>query len=284
VKIWRVSWFTADRFTNRVAVVAPKLDMPAREKQIPTRNRRSASTLRALSMNQPASFERSIFAVAVGVACASQPRSAPPQPQPVPMNVAAVGVPGGCAVPAAGHTNDLGCYLTAVEPLTADASYPVYWYLHTFPSRTAAENAQPVRGTIVESFGKVWLLTMAQDTWRPPSGEFVARVGPIPLKPGKSYTVRYMEATFTPGMHTAPHRHPGPEAWFVLTGAQCLETPDGVTVVRAGHSAIVREGPPMLLSGVGTQVRRALVLVVHDSSLPWTAPAHDWNAKGLCPN
>jgi quercetin dioxygenase-like cupin family protein len=233
-------------------------------------------------MSQPATYVRSILAIVAGVGCASQPRSAPTQPEPVRINVAAVGVPGGCALPAAEHTGDVGCYLTAVEPLTADAGYPIYWYLHTFPSRTAAENARPVRGTIVESLGKVWLFTMAQDSWRPPSGEFVARVGPIPLTRGKAYTVRYMEATFTPGMHTAPHRHPGPEAWFVLTGAQCLETPDGAIVVRAGHSAIVREGPPMQLSGVGTQVRRALVLIVHDPSLPFTVPAHDWNAKGLC--
>jgi len=234
-------------------------------------------------MRQSAYYAKYIVAVAAGFACASQPRSAPPQREPVPMNVAAVGVPGGCAAPAAGHTGDVGCYLTAVEALNADPGYPIYWYLHTFPSRAAAEHARPVRGTIVESFGRVWLFTMAQDAWRPPSGDFVARVGPIPLKPGKSYTVRYMEATFNPGMHTAPHRHPGPEAWFVLTGAQCLETPDGITVVRAGRGAIVREGLPMLLSGVGTQVRRALVLVVHDSSQPWTMPAHDWNAKGLCP-
>ena len=208
-----------------------------------------------------------ILAVAAGVACGSQPRSAPPQPESGRTNVAAVGVPGGCAEPAAEHASDVGCYLTGVEALNADPSYPIYWHLYTFPNRKSAEKARPVRGTIVESFGKVWLFTMAQDSWRPPSGDFVALVGPIPLNPG---------------MHTAPHRHPGPEAWFVLTGAQCLETPDGITVVRAGRSAIVREGPPMLLSGVGTQVRRALVLVVHDSSLPWTTPAHDWKAKGLC--
>ena len=224
-----------------------------------------------------------ILAVVAGVACSSQPRSAPPQPESAQRNVAAAGVPGGCSEPAAEHATDVGCYLNAVEALNADLNYPVYWHLYTFPNRTSAEKARPVRGTIVESFGKVWLFAMAQEFWRPPSGEFAALVGPIPLKPGKSYTVRYMEATFKPGMHTAPHRHPGPEAWFVLTGAQCLETPDGITVVRAGRSTIVREGPPMLLSGVGTQVRRALVLVVHDSSLPWTMPAHDWKAKGLCP-
>ena len=234
-------------------------------------------------MRQSAHYAKCSLAVVAGVACASQTRSAPPQHESARMNAAAVGVPGGCSAPAAGRTSDIGCYFTAVETLNDAPSHPIYWHLYTFPNRTSAENAQPVHGTIVESFSKLWLFTMAAENWRPASGDFVARVGPIPLTPGKSYTVRYMEATFNPGMRTAPHRHPGPEAWFVLTGAQCLETPDGITVVRAGESAVVREGPPMLLSSVGTDVRRALVLVVHDSSRAWTMPAHDWNAKGLCP-
>ncbi|HEX9083217.1 MAG TPA: hypothetical protein VF836_00650 [Gemmatimonadaceae bacterium] len=198
------------------------------------------------------------------------------------MNVTAT-VPGGCTTPAASRMSDVGCYLTAIEELGPAPNYPIYWHLHTFPNRTSAENARPVRGTIVESFGKVWLFTMAEADWRPASGDFVARVGPLPLTPGRAYTVRYHQAMFIPGMQTATHRHSGPEAWFVLAGAQCLETPDGITVVHAGESAIVPGGPAMLLSSVGTEVRRALVIIVHDSSLPATTPAHDWHAKGLCP-
>lgn len=234
-------------------------------------------------MRQSGHYAKYILAVAAGVACASQPRSAPPQHESRGMLDEVTGVPGACDTPSARRTSDVGCYLTAVEALSAAPKYPMFWHLHTYPNRTAAENARPVRGAIVESLGKVWLFTMAEGDWRPATGDFVARVGPIPMTPGKSYTVRYMEATFTPGMRTNAHRHSGAEAWFVLTGAQCLETPDGITVVHAGESALVREGPPMLLSGVGTDVRRALVLVVHDSSQPWITPAHDWTAKGLCP-
>lgn len=232
-----------------------------------------------LSMRQSARHAKIGFIVAAGVACASQPRPATPPP----MNVAAMSVPSGCATPVASRTSDVGCYLTAVEEIGAAPNYPIYWHLHTFPSRTSAENARPVRGTIVESFGKVWLFTMAEAEWRPSSGDFVARVGPLPLTPGKTYTARYHQATFVPGMRTATHRHSGPEAWFVVDGAQCLETPDGITLVHAGESAIVPGGPAMVLSSVGTEVRHALAIIVHDSSLPATTPAHDWNAKGLCP-
>jgi quercetin dioxygenase-like cupin family protein len=234
-------------------------------------------------MRHSAHYAKYFFAVVGIAACASQPRSAPPQHESRGMLDEATGVPGACDTPSARRTSEIGCYLTAVEALNAAPKDPLFWYLHTYPDRIAAENARPVRGTIVESQGKVWLFTMAEANWHPSSGNFVARVGPIPVTPGKSYTVRYMEATFIPGMHTNPHRHSGAEAWFVLSGAQCLETPDGITVVRAGETALVREGPPMLLSGVGTDVRRALILVVHDSSKPWITPARDWNAKGLCP-
>jgi quercetin dioxygenase-like cupin family protein len=51
----------------------------------------------------------------------------------------------------------------------------------------------------------------------------------------KPYTARYMEAVFPPGAQPAGsgpgHRHPGLEAWYVLSGAQCLETPNGLAMV-----------------------------------------------------
>ncbi len=234
-------------------------------------------------MRQSERYAKYFLAILNIAACASQSRSAPPHHESRGMFDEATGVPGSCDTPSAKRASDVGCYLTAVEALNDAPKDALFWNLHTFPNRAAAESARPVRGTIVESLGRVWLFTMAEADWHPASGNFVARIGPIPVTPGKSYTVRYMEATFIPGMHTNPHRHSGAEAWYVLSGAQCLETPDGITVVHAGESAVVRQGPPMLLSGVGTDVRRALVLVVHDSSQPWVTPARDWNAKGLCP-
>jgi ketosteroid isomerase-like protein len=92
-----------------------------------------------------------------------------------------------------------------------------------------------------------------------------------------------MEAIFTPGMTAPAHRHSGPEAWFTLSGETCLETPDGTMVGRAGGPpVIVPGGPPMHLTATGTETRRALVLILHDSTQPPTTPAADWTPKGLC--
>jgi quercetin dioxygenase-like cupin family protein len=92
-----------------------------------------------------------------------------------------------------------------------------------------------------------------------------------------------MEAVFKPGMQARTHQHSGPEAWYLVSGAQCLETPEGITVVHAGDSAVVPEGPPMSLRSVGTEMRRSLVLVLHDTSQPWQTFTSEWKPKGLCP-
>ena len=77
-------------------------------------------------------------------------------------------------------------------------------------------------------------------------------------------------------------RCPWDEAWYVLSGEQCLETPSGKTALHAGQSGLVPEGPPMMLSATGTSERRALALILGDSSLPLGQPAQDWTPKGLC--
>ena len=79
------------------------------------------------------------------------------------------------------------------------------------------------------------------------------------------------------------HRHSGAEAWYVLTGAQCLETPDSLIVARAGESAMVPPGPPMAISGVGPETRRAVLIVLHPTAEPWVSPATDWAPAGRCP-
>ena len=45
---------------------------------------------------------------------------------------------------------------------------------------------------------------------------------------------------------------------------------------------IVPGGPPMHLTATGSETRRALVLILHDSTQPPTTPEHDWKPLGLC--
>ncbi|HEY0800760.1 MAG TPA: hypothetical protein VGD54_07950, partial [Steroidobacteraceae bacterium] len=177
---------------------------------------------------------------------------------------------------------ELGCWITHTEELGRLPQTPLYWHLYKYKTIKAAESAKVKHSSVVESYGDVWLFTIAATGWRARGGERVARVGPLPVSKGASYTAQYLEATFTPGMHSRVHRHPGPEAWYVLSGAQCLETPGQRIILRAKESGVVPEGPPMMLVGIGNSERRSLALILHDSSKPMTSPAADWKPAGLC--
>jgi quercetin dioxygenase-like cupin family protein len=120
----------------------------------------------------------------------------------------------------------------------------------------------------------------------------VATIGPLVVEPDVPYTARYLETVIAPGFQEGVngHRHPGPEAWFVLSGGQCLETSNGVLTGTAGQAMLVPEGWPMAISSLGTELRRALVLVLHRSGEPYVmrvnstgdAPHAQWKPQGLC--
>jgi quercetin dioxygenase-like cupin family protein len=186
--------------------------------------------------------------------------------------------------PVSERQGDVGCWIIAHEAIGQIAQSQTFWHLDTYPTRAAAEAAKGPRGTVVESLGKVWLLTIESAGWRPATkGERIAEIGPLPIIAGEKYSAQYLEAIFTPGMTAAPHRHAGPEAWYTLAGETCLETPEGKQLGRAGgQHVIVPGGRPMHLTATGTEQRRALVLILHESSKPAATLAHDWTPKGLC--
>ena len=90
-----------------------------------------------------------------------------------------------------------------------------------------------------------------------------------------------MSAHFLPGQFSVVHTHPGPEAWWVLEGEQCLQTTRSTVRARAGQGAIVAEGDTMRMVATGTGPRRSLVLILHDSDKPGGYPLE--NAPPLKP-
>ena len=191
-----------------------------------------------------------------------------------------------------------GLHLTAAVPLGALPAQSMYWHIYEFDSRAAAEAARPARGTVAEAFGRHWLYVIAEEGWRTNVGRKVSVVGPFILSTDRSYTARYMRAFFPPVEINGPygaagHRHPGPEAWYVVSGGQCLETPNGMILANAGPAAMVPEGWPMAISSVGRDTRRALVLILLRSDLPYSmavddhrshgAPHVRWTPQATCP-
>jgi quercetin dioxygenase-like cupin family protein len=187
-----------------------------------------------------------------------------------------------CA-PIAQRTSDVGCWIIADEAVGKLPRGPVFWHLDTFPTRAAAEAAKRQGSAVIESLGKVWLMTIADQAFRAGSGDHVTDIGPLPINADSEYAATYMEAIFRPGMESATHTHSGPEAWYTAAGETCLETPDGVMVGRAGGPpVIVPAGPPMHLTATGSTIRRAVVLILHERSQRPTTVTDAWRPKGLC--
>jgi quercetin dioxygenase-like cupin family protein len=191
----------------------------------------------------------------------------------------------GTCVPVAERAGrEFGCFITARQELGPLPRTPdLFWHLHIFSTRDQAKAARAPRSTVVESLGHIWLFTIAETGWRPEGGDFITRIGPLPLVDADSFAAVYMEGVFQPGMQTMVHRHPGVEAWYTLEGSMCLETPDGKMEQRAEDPGVlVPGGVPMMLTGTGTGPRRSVVLILQDATQPRSVAAPDWTPRGLC--
>ena len=190
----------------------------------------------------------------------------------------------GACKPVSERTTEVGCWILADQPVGTIEQPQVFWHLDVYPTRSDADKAKGPRGIVVESLGKVWLLTIEKAGWRPAlKGERIAEIGPLPVTAGEQYSAVFMESISISASTSAIHAHPGPEAWFTLAGETCLETPGGKLVGRAGGSpVIVPGGSPMVLTVIGAEQRRALTLILHESSKPPSTLIRDWTPKGLC--
>jgi hypothetical protein len=96
------------------------------------------------------------------------------------------------------------------------------------------------------------------------------------------YTAVYLATAFRPGQSSFVHEHSGPEAWFILSGEQCLETPDGPLWGQAGQGVTVRGDLPMVVQATGQEIRRTFALILHDTAKPSSRRVDRWAPQGLC--
>jgi quercetin dioxygenase-like cupin family protein len=130
--------------------------------------------------------------------------------------VACVDVPPGEKRP------EFGCFNVGTVTGLHFSNPSVYWQLRAFPSRKAADAAKSASGIVVEEDGRAWLSEFGAQNNAPRGGESVAVVGPLQLPAAQSYAAVLSYAVMRPGDSSRVHTHPGPEAWYVLAGEQCL--------------------------------------------------------------
>jgi quercetin dioxygenase-like cupin family protein len=175
----------------------------------------------------------------------------------------------------------IGCTILAQRTVQELPRGPLFWYLVTFPNRAAAVAAAGPTSVVAAAEGRNWVFTIAPDDGGPWRGELVAQVGPLELPLMKAYTIEVAVAVMPPGSRSRVHTHAGPEAWYMLAGEQCLETPSGARRAGAGQGMTQAGYTPMQLVATGNVVRHALVVVVHDAEQGWGSPS-DWKPSGRC--
>jgi hypothetical protein len=183
----------------------------------------------------------------------------------------------------AGETPGPACLVAHLDIGTLPQA-PLYWSIYTFGDVQSAERAKAEHGAVVQAFGQVWLFNLGEPGGQFDGGRHLADVGPLPMETVQgTFSAEYLKSTFTPGMAAPVHVHSGPEAFYAITGGSCLETPDGVQVARgAGHSLMVRQGPPMLLMAIGEEVRQGVALILHQEGSVPTTLTSTWAPEGLC--
>jgi quercetin dioxygenase-like cupin family protein len=136
---------------------------------------------------------------------------------------------------------------------------------------------------VIEAYGRWFLATVNSSPLQAsPGGRRVTTIGPMARPPGRRLVARFMQAMTRPGAATQPHSHDGPEAFHVLSGAICMESPMGAATTGTGGDYWIGGGHPMQLTSVGKDVRRSLFVVVHPAGRPWMNVNIPWKPKGLC--
>lgn len=189
-------------------------------------------------------------------------------------------VPGGCSEPASEHRGEAGCYLSALLPIP-DPPAQLYWHVVVFRDVEAAQSeaARHARSVVTASHDQVWLHVLGERREAVRGGRRVARVGPLRLAQRGPHVARFIESVFPPGMLTRVHAHSGPEAFYVVDGVQCMETPTDRRRVRAGDTYVVAPGPHVQTSPGG---RRNIAVVIHPEAEPWMTVGSDWTPSGFC--
>lgn len=161
---------------------------------------------------------------------------------------------------------EIGCSIIESKVLPDGLKEPLFWHIDRFESSERARTAVGPASIAFEAAGTSWLMTIESQTSDHHGGQHVAQVGPLPLPKAPKLSMNVISSAFAPGMYSAVHHHSGVEAFYVLEGEQCAETPTQGSMLRKGDTLAIPTGVPMRLVVTGSTLRRQLAVIVHDSA------------------
>ena len=224
---------------------------------------------------------RSRLAWAVIVALASVVSARVPTAQPANPQAATIQ----CADSAtSGTIGNTPCTIFAKRTVQqfAGGADAVAWSVTAFATRSEADSRHTPTSALVELDQKFWLLDVTPGVGHDDHSGRKSTISPIPLPRAQRYEIVYAYVAVPPGAHSATHVQSGPEAWYVLSGSQCVETPDTVLHINQGGGGMVPADTPLYLVATGTTTRRAFFVIVHDANRPFYTEIDSWHPRGRC--
>jgi hypothetical protein len=67
-------------------------------------------------------------------------------------------MPGLCEMLVSERTGNIGCFVLDNQSLRTLPDSKLFWHLYVFPTREAAKAANAPRHTVIEEFGKIWVV------------------------------------------------------------------------------------------------------------------------------
>ena len=174
---------------------------------------------------------------------------------------------------------DMSCAMIATKTFRSLPSGDLTWRVETFADLSAARRAETSLSVISEARGKVWLLTIGPKGARTPGATFVTEVGPLLIPAASEYEMIVLDGDLPTNSNVLVHTHSGPEAWYVLSGKQCLDLPGRAVRAVAGQGMFAPAEIPMRLNIEAH--RDAFFMVVHDKAKPWNTLS-DWKPDNQC--
>lgn len=165
---------------------------------------------------------------------------------------------------------EIGCSLVENKPLPGNLKEPLFCHIDRFKTGEQARAGVGPASIAFEAHGAWWLMAIESETSDHHGGEHVAQIKLLPLPDAPKYSMLVISAYIPSGLTSRVHFHSGIEAFYTVDGEQCLETANQAFKMRKGDSLVVPTGITMRLVATGTKPRRALAVIVYDSSKPPT--------------
>jgi quercetin dioxygenase-like cupin family protein len=175
-----------------------------------------------------------------------------------------------CVTNSPERRGEIGCSLVENKPLPATLREPLFWHIDRFDSGESALREGGPASVAFEAHGTWWLMTIESGIDDHHGGQHVTHVALPALPPAPKYSMLVMSAYIPSGLTSRIHTHSGVEGFYVVDGQQCLETPTRIYEMPKGGSLVIPAGVTMRLVATGTKPRRALAVIVYDSSQPPT--------------